>query len=55
LSLNAVNQLRAKVSALGIAKSEGLSENVLSARKKHPRAFEPWSAEEIELLRKATQ
>jgi hypothetical protein len=55
LSANAVNQLRDKVASLGIVKSEGLTENVISARKMHPRAYEPWSSEEIELLRKAIQ
>lgn len=53
LSDNAINQLKEKINDLGIVKTEDLSEVIKTARITHPRAYEPWSEKEIELLNKA--
>ncbi|MBI9066408.1 MAG: hypothetical protein JEZ09_03880 [Salinivirgaceae bacterium] len=53
LSENAINQLKQKVSELEITKVENLSEYIQKARIQYPRAYEPWSDKEKELLNKA--
>jgi hypothetical protein len=53
LSDKAVDQLKQRISELGVLKKEDLSEQVVFARLKHPRAYEHWSEKEIELLSKA--
>lgn len=53
LSDKAIEQLRQKVKALELQKTENLSTLVKIAREKHPRAYEPWSEDEKRLLRKA--
>jgi len=55
LSEAAINQLKGKVKDLGIVKTDNLSEHVLNARIVYPRAYEPWTDAEKELLRKALQ
>lgn len=51
----AIQKLKARIETLGIQKTENLSENILKARVLYPRAYEPWSSEEKELLTKAIE
>lgn len=53
LTASGINQLKEKINELGVLKTENLSDSILEARKSYPRAYEHWSAKEIELLRKA--
>jgi ribosomal protein S18 len=53
LTPNATNQLKAKISELGILKTENLPDYIQEARKIHYRAYEHWSEKEMELLSKA--
>lgn len=55
LSESALVQLKEKVNALGVWKTEGLTEYILSIRKTYPRAYESWSSEEKRLLERALQ
>lgn len=55
LSESALAQLKEKVVALGVLKTEGLSESVLASRKKYPRAYESWTEKEKRLLERALQ
>uniref|UniRef100_UPI0023F126F3 hypothetical protein n=1 Tax=Flavobacterium filum TaxID=370974 RepID=UPI0023F126F3 len=50
---NGIKQLKEKISEIGILKTENLSDYVVEARKTYPRAYENWSAKEIEILSKA--
>lgn len=45
-----IDELKEKVLSLGIQKTENLSESILNARINYPRAYEPWSSKEKELL-----
>ncbi len=49
----AINQIKQQVKELGMTKLENLSEYVKNERVNHPRAYEPWSAKEKELLSNA--
>jgi len=51
----AINRLKARIETLGIQKTENLSEKILKARVLYPRAYEPWSSEEKELLSKVIE
>jgi hypothetical protein len=51
----AIEKLKVRIETLGIQKTENLSENILKARVLYPRAYEPWSSEEKELLTKAIE
>lgn len=53
LSDKAIKQLKSKIDELGIIKTDNLSINIQNARAKYPRAYEPWTDTEKELLRKA--
>lgn len=53
LSETAVTQLKTKIKELGILKKEDIAEYIQMARRTHPRAYEAWSAAEVELLSKA--
>ncbi len=53
LTPNAINQLKEKISELGVLKTENLSDYIQEARKTHRRAYEHWSDKEMELLSKA--
>ncbi|MEJ2054659.1 MAG: hypothetical protein P8X42_12135 [Calditrichaceae bacterium] len=53
LSDKAINQLKKKIRALGIMKTDNLTENILQARKRYRRSHEPWTTEELDLLTKA--
>jgi ribosomal protein S18 len=53
LTENGIKQLKEKISEIGILKTENLSDYVVEARKTYPRAYENWSAKEIEILSKA--
>lgn len=53
LSDKAIEQLKEKITDIGVLKTENLSESVQNSRINHPRAYETWSEAEIELLRKA--
>jgi ribosomal protein S18 len=53
LTENGIKQLKEKIEKIGILKTENLSDYVVEARKVYPRAYEHWSDNEIELLRKA--
>jgi hypothetical protein len=55
LSDKDIRELKEKIHALGIQKTDDLSENVINARVNYPRAYEPWLEEEKELLKKAIQ
>ncbi len=55
LSEKAIQQLKDKVSELELQRTENLSEHIQEARLKCPRAFEPWSEKEKELLKKAIE
>ena len=55
LTEDAINKLKARNETLGIQKTENLSENILKARVLYPRAYEPWTSEEKELLSKAIE
>jgi len=55
LSDSAIKQLKEKISEMGIQKSENLSENIILSRINYPRAYEPWSEKEEELLRRAME
>lgn len=55
LSDKAVQQLKEKVVALPITKTEDLSEHVIERRLTLPRYQEPWPEEEIRLLKIATE
>jgi hypothetical protein len=50
LTEDAVIELKEKIKALGILKTENLSEYVISSRINYPRAYEEWSIKEKELL-----
>lgn len=49
----AIGKLKERIKAFGIQKTENLSENIIKIRVVYPRAYEPWSSEEKELLTKA--
>lgn len=49
----AISKLKERIKTLGIQKTENLSENIIKVRAVYPRAYEPWSSEEKELLTKA--
>jgi hypothetical protein len=51
----AIQKLKVRIETLGIQKTENLSENILKARILYPRAYEPWSSEEKELLTKVIE
>lgn len=51
----AEKQLREKVAAIPIQRTENLSEYVLEQRKMLPRSNEPWTEEELRLLKIALQ
>ncbi|RIJ42653.1 hypothetical protein [Pontibacter oryzae] len=54
LSDKAVNQLKEKITELGIQKSPPLlSDYIIQARTIYPRAYESWSEKELEYLSKA--
>jgi hypothetical protein len=53
LSAAAIGQLKSKINELGVLKTENLSEGVVYARVKYPRAYESWSESELDLLRTA--
>jgi len=54
LSDKAINQLKDKITALGIVKQPPiLSDYIINARIVFPRAYEPWSEQELEYLTKA--
>lgn len=53
LTDSAINQLKEKIDEIGILKTENLSEYIQNSRKNHPRAYEPWSEKEKELLVKS--
>ena len=55
LSEMAINQLKEKINEIGIIKTENLSDNIIKKRIVSPRANEPWSLNEKELLKKALQ
>ncbi|MFN8393893.1 MAG: hypothetical protein U0176_04395 [Bacteroidia bacterium] len=55
LTERAIQQLREKVAALPMQKTEGLSEALIERRKIHPRSHEPWPEEELRLLTIALQ
>ncbi len=53
LSERAVVQLRSLIAALPHSKARGGAGYIQAARERYPRAFQPWSAEEIRLLERA--
>lgn len=53
LSDKAINQLKLKINELGVQKNDNLSDTIRNVRVYYPRAFEPWSETEKELLRQA--
>lgn len=53
LSENAINQLKQKINSIDIVKTDNISEYIKNARIQYPRAYEPWSEFEKELLDKA--
>ncbi|WP_152287555.1 hypothetical protein [Flavicella marina] len=55
LSEMAVNQLKEKINEIGIIKTENLSDTIIKKRLDFPRANEPWSIKEKELLKKALE
>ena len=55
LSDRAMDQLKQKVKAIGIVKTENLNVHIIQARKRYYRSHEPWSEVEMELLTKAMQ
>ena len=55
LSDNAIQQLKDKISEIGIEKTENLSEYIINSRITFARAYESWSEKEIELLTKAIE
>ena len=55
LSDSAVKQLKEKIAELTLKKMDPLSETVALARRNHPRAYEPWTEKEEELLQKAME
>ncbi|THF51789.1 hypothetical protein E6C50_08520 [Flavobacterium supellecticarium] len=48
-----IDHLKKQVKAIGISKTENLSEYIISARINYPRAYEPWLNPEIELFNQA--
>ena len=56
LKESAINQLKEKIAALGMVRpADDLGEIEAQARQKNPRAYEPWTDAEKELLRKAME
>lgn len=53
LSEKAIAQLKEKVAAIPLVKTEGLSESLVERRKLFPRSHEPWPDEELRLLKVA--
>ncbi|WP_439185886.1 hypothetical protein [Carboxylicivirga taeanensis] len=53
LSEKAINQLQQKIDSIEIVKTDNISEYIQNARLQYPRAYEPWSESEKELLSKA--
>lgn len=48
-----VNELYEKINGIEILKVKNLPNNIINARKNHPRAYENWSDEEVELFSQA--
>lgn len=55
LSEKAILQLREKVAAIPLVKTENLSESLIERRKTFPRSHEPWPDEEMRLLKRALE
>ena len=55
LSEKAIQQLREKVTAIPLERTEGLSEYLIERRKTLPRSHEPWGEEEIRMLKIALE
>lgn len=55
LGQKAIDQLKEKIAALPMLKTENLSPHIFLTRKIHSRAYEPWTADEYRLLAKAIE
>ncbi len=50
MSSEAIDNLRKSIREIGVTKTDNLSEYVINARVNHPRAYEPWTPKEKNLL-----